>query len=501
VIFPSMTSIDATPPEPTSLWLRLVRSESVFLPWSVALVNLILMLFTEFVTLHHYPNSGDEYAYQISASLFSEGKLSVPSPRFPRFFDVVHVVNDGRFYGKYPPGWPAWLAVGTFLVIPWLVNPIFGTGTLFAIRLMARRVLGREGANLSTLLLLANPFLIFTSASYFSHSSCLFFIATFFLFLFEGVDEPQSVRPFVGLGCSAGMAFMIRPFTTIVLLALPTAYLLAQLRLPHHRQAILRGLGASLLPFLGCLCLFLAYNKMQTGNLFLQPFQKYDPLDVPGLPANSSEWSERIRTHVLLRLWDLNRWLPLSVFFLVVAGWERETRGNPRVHVLLGSFLSLFVAFFCYWGDGIVQYGPRYLYEALGSLVVLAASVLKAWQGRGTIAAAAIVTLGAATFIQASFEYSSVIQQKRDVFRMVEEARLSNALVFLKTGSGTAPAYDCSRNGTKFSGPVLFVRDMGLDNAILRREYPDREAYEYEYDRKGGRGRLSRLEPLPGGSR
>jgi hypothetical protein len=34
----------------------------------------------------------------------------------------MHVVNDGKFYGKYPPGWPALLAVGSFFGAPWLAQ-------------------------------------------------------------------------------------------------------------------------------------------------------------------------------------------------------------------------------------------------------------------------------------------------------------------------------------------------------------------------------------------
>jgi len=82
-------------------------------------LNLGLTLFTALVTLRDFPNSADEYSYLISAQLFSEGRLWVPSPEPREFFNFFHVINDGRYYGKYSPGWPLILSLGVLLNTPW----------------------------------------------------------------------------------------------------------------------------------------------------------------------------------------------------------------------------------------------------------------------------------------------------------------------------------------------------------------------------------------------
>ena len=91
---------------------------------------LVCGFFTSQITLRNFPNSGDEYSYLISAKLFSDGKLSVPSPHHRKFFDFNHIVNDGKFYGKYSPGWPFFLMFGELLGFPGLVNVVFAVLTL-----------------------------------------------------------------------------------------------------------------------------------------------------------------------------------------------------------------------------------------------------------------------------------------------------------------------------------------------------------------------------------
>src|SRR6185503_8855109 len=166
-------------------WLRVIGAPSRVLVAGIVVLNLALTLLVEFRTLRNFPNSGDEYSYYVSAEIFARGRLSVPSPPSREFFDFTHVINDGKFYGKYPPGWPALLAVGVRLGVPWLVNPLIGALTLLVIDRLARRHFSPAVATTALLMCAANPYFIFTSASYFSHSSCLLFTTLFLHFLFN----------------------------------------------------------------------------------------------------------------------------------------------------------------------------------------------------------------------------------------------------------------------------------------------------------------------------
>lgn len=472
-------------------WSRLLRRPGPAVPATVAAANLALALVVLFTALQDFPNSGDEYAYLVSAEIFSRGRTSVPSPPLPRFFDVMHVVNDGKFYGKYPPGWPLLLAVGVFFGVPWIVNPLLGVATVFAVHGLARRLFSVEAANASALSLLGSPFLVFNSASYFSHPACLLAVVMFLRFLFDVVERPESRARFAGLGACAGAAFLIRPFTAVVLLAAPTVHLLLSLARREGRKERLVGLSISALPFLVFLGIFFEYNRIQTGNPLLQPFEMYASWDVPKAPKDRAEWASRFSTHVLDRTWELNRWLALSPLFLALGLAIRATRKDPRVRVLALSFASLFAAFFFYWGEGGFQYGPRYLYEALGGLAVITGAVIASFGRRGALMLASILILGTTVFLRSVEEVSEQITSKKDIYRCAEERKLSNSIVFVRSNSGPAPAWDLPRNGIDFNPPVLFVRDLGPENRLLLQEYPGRDAYYYEYDGAARKGRLT----------
>jgi hypothetical protein len=243
-------------------------------------------------------------------------------------------------------------------------------------------------------------------------------------------------------------------------------------------------------PFAAGLVLFLAYNRAQTGDAFLQPFQKYSSTDAPSIPRTAAEWSGRAGSHLVERLWDLNLWLPMSVLFLSLALGIRATRADPRVRVCILSVAALVAAFFFYWGPGLVQYGPRYLYEAVGILLVVSAALIASFGRAGAILALGCLILNGTHFVQASRSFSEEIRGKRDYLLAVREKGLSNAIVFLGSGSGNAPVLDLPRNGIDFDGPVLFVRDLGARNRQLIRHYPERKAYYYEYDPRREKGRV-----------
>jgi hypothetical protein len=486
----SLGKIASWPASIGDAWMALVRTPDRRLLAVVAILNFLLTLSVEFGPFHNFPNSGDEYSYFVSAELFSRGKLSVPSPPMKEFFEATHVVNDGKFYGKYPPGWPLLLAAGVFLRLPWLVNPLLGALTLVAIDRLARAHFSTETANTAVLMCLGNPYFLFNSASYFSHPACLLFVTLSFHFALNCLRRPEDWESAVGLGLAAGGAFVTRPFTTMVFLV-PAAGVLAVRRLREPgAAALLRPLALAALPFAACLALFLLYNKAQTGDAFLQPFQKYDPSDKPGLPHETEEWSDRFRTHVGLRLWQLNRWLPLSVLLLLFAVGIREVRRNPIVRAFLVGLGAMFVAFFCYWGDGIVQYGPRYLYEGFSAMVLASAAVVTSFGPRGLLIVLGMATLGTTTFIDEVREVEAQISKNQSVWTEARRLGLSEAIVFTRSGWTTGPLWGSPGSVLAFDASVLVVRDRGDENPQLLRRYPGRKAYYFDFDDASRTGRI-----------
>lgn len=475
-------------------WVRLIGTPSRPLVAAIVVLNLALTLFVEFRTLQNFPNSGDEYAYFVSAELFASGRLSVPSPPHRDFFEFTHVVNDGKFYGKYPPGWPALLAVGVRLGVPWLVNPVIGALTLIAMWQLARRHFSIEIANTAVLMCAANPYFIFNSASYFSHSSCLLFLTLFLHAVFSCAADPRDRRSWLLLGLSAGAAFLIRPFTSAVFFLPCFAYLAVRIVKDHPLPEVLRGAAIAAAPLAVCAVLFFGYNRAQTGNLFLQPFQKYDPGDKPSLPRDGEDWSTRLRSHVVNRLWQLNRWLPLSVLLLLVAAGTRQVRRDPRIRTCLACFGAMFVAFFCYWGDGIVQYGPRYLYECLGPLLLVCAAVSASFGRGGILTVLGMFLLGLSTFVVSTDEVGREVSANREVHRVAKDSGVTSGIIFVRNGFTTGPLWGSPGSVIDFEAPLLVVHHRGPDNAEFLKQFPGRKSYVYDFDRESWKGTLFPLE-------
>jgi hypothetical protein len=214
------------------------------------------------------------------------------------------------------------------------------------------------------------------------------------------------------------------------------------------------------------------------------------PWDGPTL--DFGRLSGAVQTTVFFRLSELNRWIPLSlVFVFVYFAWQR--RGGKEALLLL-PFAGLFTAHLFYPYDWTI-YGPRYLYESASTLFVIFALCIGEFNRRRAVAAivALIVLLNAGLFVEQTGLHSRWVAGNTALYDLVEESGISDAVVFLKTGSDARPLEDLIRNGIHFDASVLYVRDFGPANANLLAAYPGRDAYVYEYDFLA---RVHRLTPL-----
>jgi hypothetical protein len=89
-----------------------------------------------------------------------------------------------------------------------------------------------------------------------------------------------------------------------------------------------------------------------------------------------------------------------------------------------------------------------------------------------------------------------IVYERSDLCRTVQEAGVSQAIVFVATPTGTRRsmnAIDLIRNWGRYDGSVIYALDRGDDDGRLMRAYPDRACYRYTYDPVVSRGRLERL--------
>jgi hypothetical protein len=455
-------------------------------------VNLVLILWTAVHTLRRFPNAGDEYAYLLSAELFSRGKLSVPSPEPRHFFDFHHVLNDGKFYGKYPPGWPSLLMFGVLAGLPWLVNPVLAVANLFLLHALARRHFSPPAAAYASLALLANAFFVFNSASHFAHASCMFFVTLAFWGFLNWREDPTSRRDALLAGLGAGMAFLIRPFTAVLLLA-PAGF--AMLALAVRRRAW-GGLALAAAPLAAACALFLLYNHLLTGDPFLQPFTKYNPSDRPSLPTSPAAFAATFVKFSVVRALELAwPWLPLCWLLALAVLVHPVTRRDPKAWLLAASVALLFLGYGFYPADGGIGYGPRYCYEAIAPVAVLMGIACARFPRLGPNLAAVVLAVNLVLFANFTGPVAEEIRGKTELFESVRRAGLRNAIVFLETGSGSGHPGDLARNGITFDGDVLYVRDFGVGNRELLDLHPGRKAYVYRWDETSKRGSLTPWAP------
>jgi hypothetical protein len=87
------------------------RVENCFygMPAWILLSSLFAIVFTAtnlvcYFIFNHIPHIVDSVDQMFHGKIFLLGKLSVPSPEPREFFEVVHMINNGKWYSQYPPG-------------------------------------------------------------------------------------------------------------------------------------------------------------------------------------------------------------------------------------------------------------------------------------------------------------------------------------------------------------------------------------------------------------
>ena len=132
-------------------------------------LSLLAGLVSYWVADRYYENLAhleDEMAYVWQAQVIARGHLTVPSPSYPDSFLWPFIVDhNGQRFGKYPPGWPAALALGVRLGVRDLVNPLLAGLGIWLIYRLGKRTMGETVATWKRAQCGAIPSPSFASAS------------------------------------------------------------------------------------------------------------------------------------------------------------------------------------------------------------------------------------------------------------------------------------------------------------------------------------------------
>ena len=519
----------------------------------VVILTLLTFGFTTYVAsdvLSKVPHVQDSVTYLFQAETLARGKIWSPAPTLPEFFEQEFLlVQDGRWFGKYPPGYPAVLALGVLLKATWLINPLLATLTVPLLYQLGRCLYNGRIGLLAAVLLTFSPFFLFMSGSQMAHAAELFWLTLFMVCwhrLMKGAkpEHRAALRRHRGAqsfylallaGMAAGMAILTRQLTAVAIVA--PFFLLTTWQSPLPRRHKLEKCLIWLAGLLPLVALLFAHQWAVTGDPLQDPrllFWSYDKLgfgDDVGEPSNLLEitvlddeavyaitWrtdpSQPPRGHTpqrglynILRNWEslqveLFGWLPLLTFSFLWLAFLLK-RPASADWLLLLTLLTLLTAEDFYWHPGLM-YGPRYLYGSLGILVLLTArgaQALAQWlKGRLgwwlTAVTLTLLILGN-IFIglpERTRNYRGFNFVAGDKLAEVEASLPADepALILVTPLTGSWSEYGelFVGNTPWLDGRFIFARDLGdAANRTLQALYPEHTPYRLQ------NGELIRLAP------
>jgi hypothetical protein len=216
-----------------------------------------------------------------------------------------------------------------------------------------------------------------------SHTSCLFFVTLFLLFLFRSLKKPTGLNGLLA-GIGLGGAILNRPYN-VCLIAFPFLVYFAVKILENLRLRFKNALVFSLVVALS-LSVLLVYNHLTNGHPFRMGyivshgeehgigFGKKGYLEFAHTPfLGAANFSANMRA--LNR--DLFGW-PLTSFWalLPLLLWIKRKREDIQRNLLfLASFLTLSFGLFIYWGTHVFM-GARMYFEIIPLFLLLSAQGL-----------------------------------------------------------------------------------------------------------------------------
>jgi len=449
------------------------------------------------LVLLHFPNSADEFSYLFQAETYASGRPWIDEHPVQAFVQFMHSkVLDGRWVGRFPPGWPAFLAPFLAVGLPaWLVNPLVAAACVALLYVLGRRSFGERAGLLAAALFALSPFLILNAGAYYSHLFAALLSLIFALAGTRYLERPSASAALVA-GLALGWLGLARTMNPLLLGAPFAVALLARRSWPHLLRGWPLALGGG-----ACLALLFAYNAVLTGDPTLPPTLVDDPKQTIGFVGGHTP--ARAWKFIQHRLLLLPRYT--SGLFLFVYGLALVRGAQRRDLRWWDAYFALEVlGYSLYQNSSHDTYGPRYLFEAFpfAALRIAAACAPRA-EGRPWAPVFSwLVALHLATaltgIVSTAWLHGHVIRERRDPIRAVEEAGLRNAVVFVASDTSPTrrmPKFDLVRNLPDVDDqPVVWAHFRKQELERIEAYYPERTFWVYQRPPDQVRGRLVPLD-------
>ncbi len=490
------------------------RSLVVFFPWLLAVWVTAMAAVINCGILDRVPHIPDSVAYLFQAKYFSAGHLYLPSPPdYESFLLDQSVFNDGaKWYGFGFPGWPAILAIGVLLKVPWLVNPILGGLTVILAYALVVRLYNRTMANMVVLLLALSPWFLLMSSSFMAHTLLLVLMLSALLAMEKAKTSGRGLWGCI-VGVFLGALFLTRPFEGL-LIGVFVGLRALGLGGPRLTSQAIAGLVVATLLVSG---LLFGYNYKLTGDPMKTPFEKC-------MDARFSPGTDRLgfgpdvgRHDIWPHVDPLPGHGPVDIVInanmnfykcnFELFGWSFGSLIFVVLFLLLGKlrksdwyFLFIIIAIVVgqsfYWHSGGPDWGARYWYLILLSLVVLTVRGIQTLQQRlnyidsskltGTRITAFILVATIVAFINVMpwrciTKYYRYRDMSGDMRRLSKKHNFGHSLVFVKSKASEkedfAMAFLLNPPTLEGSG-TIYALDTGFSHRKkVRQHFPDRPVY------------------------
>jgi len=495
----------------------------VQIPWPVVVCALFVFVITNVLSyflFDHIPHVHDEIDYLFQAKIFKLGKLYMPSPPAKEFFDFPHIINNGRWYSQYTPGYPFLLLLGLMVGAPWILNPILSAISIVLFFFLGKEIFNKTVGLLSSILGAISIWFLLMSSTMMSHTSCMFFLTLFLLFLFRSLKNPSITNGIVA-ALALGMALLIRPYTSfLVAFAFLVFYTVNQLL---KLKSSIKNVAAFTLTMLLVLSILMAYNTATNGDpLRMGYIVCYGKEVLPGFGISGcynlihTPYQGALNTGIYLK--SLNKhlfgWpfsLVLVLFPLLLLGSVKPDH-RKKILLLFSGFICLMVGYFFYWGT-VETIGPRFYFEGIPLLILLSAlglyQVPRFFSSRFTKLSPEVINrvLTVGLIVLAAYGmfyrfprllwpsnpewfYDTYAENFAGVTPKIDHTLralpLTNAVVSMKMIHSHTPFFQHGSWGSGFlftdpdlSGEIIYARELENRAGELIRAYPEREHYIY----------------------
>lgn len=483
-----------------------------FIRFAVVWVVSLAALLNYFVYEAH-PHIADESQYFFQAGYMAAGQLTTQAPKVPEAFSIYMIPYKEPFwFGVFPPGFPAVLALGMKLNVAWLVNPLLSGLCVLLAFVFFRQIYSVEFARTAVFLLCFSPWFVFMGMSFMSHTLTLVCALSAAILFLRAFSSQKAGYAFAS-GLAVGALSLVRPLDGLIVAFLLGIWTL--IKFPQWRSKLINA--ASLVAGTALAAsLILPYNKAVTGSMKILPLVFYyneyfweNSMAMGFGTDRGFHWSEdalpghsplEAAVNAAMNVFSINvemlGWGIGSLFlavFAVVSGGLRKKDGWAPV-----SLFALLIGYSFFWFNGGPDLGARYWFLMIIPLIALTVrgierlirTIEPAAFGRQIHARVVLTVITLCVlalfnyFTWRSFDkYHNYLEMRPDLPRLAQKHRFGKSLVLIR-GEFEQADY---RSGWIYN-PVNFEGDVPLyawdKSPEIRRElmaaYPEREVWVVE---------------------